>query len=292
MTGKLLALVVVLALGTGLVGGLVGTALFSGGEDLRAVEEELATLRQGLGELNDQAAALTEQVGGVRGELAALESRLTALEGEVATLPTGVPLAPGQTPSGTLALAYVDLTSLVEEIFTPIDQAVEIKRQDLADLQARHEAGEIDDATYQRESLLLEIELLAVPLHWYLDLIQRMIDSPEFADIKAPLEELLGVVQPLETQLEGLRTLVQAEQPDMQSFLIQYQQLSAQFQQLKQLLSQTLALKFIVITQEVARAGGYAVVLRREEALYLDQAQVADLTPQVRARLEGLLPAS
>jgi hypothetical protein len=186
----------------------------------------------------------------------------------------------------------VDLTSLVEEIFTPIDQAVEIKRQDLADLQARHEAGEIDDATYQRESLLLEIELLAVPLHWYLDLIQRMIDSPEFADIKAPLEELLGVVQPLETQLEGLRTIAQAEQPDMQSFLIQYQQLSAQFQQLKQLLSQTLALKFIVITQEVARAGGYAVVLRREEALYLDQAQVADLTPQVRARLEGLLPTS
>jgi Skp family chaperone for outer membrane proteins len=100
------------------------------------------------------------------------------------------------------------------------------------------------------------------------------------------------VVQPLETQLEGLRTIAQAEQPDMQSFLIQYQQLSAQFQQLKQLLSQTLALKFIVITQEVARAGGYAVVLRREEALYLDQAQVADLTPQVRARLEGLLPTS
>jgi hypothetical protein len=256
------------------------------------VEEELATLRQGLGELNDQAAVLTEEVGEVRGELAALGSRLTALEGEVSTLPTGAPLAPGQTPSGTLALAYVDLTSLVEEIFTPIDQAVEIKRQDLADLQARHEAGEIDDATYQRESLLLEIELLAVPLHWYLDLIQRMIDSPEFADIKAPLEELLGVVQPLETQLEGLRTIAQAEQPDMQSFLIQYQQLSAQFQQLKQLLSQTLALKFIVITQEVARAGGYAVVLRREEALYLDQAQVADLTPQVRARLEGLLPTS
>ena len=78
----------------------------------------------------------------------------------------------------------------------------------------------------------------------------------------------------------------------MQSFLLQYQQLSSQFQQLKQLLSQTLAVKFILITQEIARGGGYALVLRREDALYMDEAQVVDLTPLVRARLEGLLPAS
>lgn len=292
MTGKLLVLVVVLALGMGLVGGLVGMALFSGGEDLAPLEEELAAVRQAVEGLATTSEEVAAQTGELADNLASLEARLTELEREVAATPAVSPLPPGQTPSGTFAVAYVDLTGLVDDIFAPIDQAVAIKQQDLADLQARHEAGEIDDATYQRESLLLEVELLAVPLHWYLDLIQKMIDSPEFSDIKTPLEDLLAVVQPLETQVEGLRTLAQGEEPDMQSFLLQYQQLSSQFQQLKQLLSQTLAVKFILITQEIARGGGYALVLRREDALYMDEAQVVDLTPLVRARLEGLLPAS
>ena len=292
MTGKVLFLAVLLALGTGLVGGLIGVALFSGGSDL---EDQVQALRAELENLAGAQQATSGQLDTLSSALSQLEESVGRLQGEISGLKETLPAqasAGTQTPSSALAVAYVDLTGLVDDIFAPIDQAVAIKQQDLADLQARHEAGEIDDATYQRESLLLEVELLAVPLHWYLDLIQKMIDSPEFSDIKTPLEDLLAVVQPLETQVEGLRTLAQGEEPDMQSFLLQYQQLSSQFQQLKQLLSQTLAVKFILITQEIARGGGYALVLRREDALYMDEAQVVDLTPLVRARLEGLLPAS
>jgi len=288
MTGKVLFLAVLLALGTGLVGGLIGVALFSGGPDL---EDQVQTLRAELENLAGAQQATSGQLETLSSALSQLEESVGRLQGEISGLKETLPAqasAGTQTPSSALAAAYVDLTGLMNEMFQPIQNTVDFKNQELQDLRQRHEAGEIDDETYQKEALQVEVELLAAPLHWDLELIDKMAASPEFADLRDSLEELRDKVLPLQDELQGLRDA--AEQGDIQTFLTQYQQLSTVFQQLDQLVSQVVQAMLAEITRDIAQAQGYALVLRKEDALYLDTERLADLTPLVKARVPEFFP--
>lgn len=288
MTGKVLFLAVLLALGTGLVGGLIGVALFSGGPDL---EDQVQTLRAELENLAGAQQATSGQLETLSSALSQLEESVGRLQGEISGLKETLPAqasAGTQTPSSALAVAYVDLTGLMNEMFQPIQNTVDFKNQELQDLRQRHEAGEIDDETYQKEALQVEVELLAAPLHWDLELIDKMAASPEFADLRDSLEELRDKVLPLQDELQGLRDA--AEQGDIQTFLTQYQQLSTVFQQLDQLVSQVVQAMLAEITRDIAQAQGYALVLRKEDALYLDTERLADLTPLVKARVPEFFP--
>jgi Skp family chaperone for outer membrane proteins len=293
MTTKLLTVAVLLALGTGLVGGLLGVALFSGSEEVATLQDQLQGLSDRVGALDKrletvttQASELASQVSGLQARLAELEGAMEALRSEIASLRAAPGPGAVQTQSAGPKVAYVDLSGLLNEIFEPVSQAVAIKNQDLQDLRDRHEAGEIDDVTYQKEALKLEVELLAVPLHWDLSLIRKMASSPEFSDLKENLEELMDKVQPLEKELDALRQT--AEQGDFQNFLAKYQQLNSVFQQLDQLLSQVVTAMLTEVTRDIAQAQGYALVLRKQDALYLDESQLDDLSPQVKERLSEL----
>lgn len=202
----------------------------------------------------------------------------TALTGESHVTPQGVPIK----------LAYIDISALLDEVFLPVTQALEVKQRDLRDLRAHYDQGQIDQRTYQQELLNLEVELLSVPLYWDLSLIQKMISSPEFSDLRATLVELGEKVQPLERELQALRHSAVQEVEDLQDFLFRYKQLQSLFEQLHQLLSQTVASVLTKVTQEIARAQGYALVLRKGGALDLDESQLEDLARLVKSRLPEL----
>ena len=286
MTGKTLLLVVLLALGTGLVGGLIGVALFSRGDTelagrvddltarLEAVENSTNSAAAQLDELSASQKRLEDAVGELQAGLSAVEEKLAS----------GVSAGP-QT-SSSLAVAYVDLTGLMDELFQSVQNTISFKDQELQDLRQKHESGEIDDETYKKESMSVEVELLAARLNWDLGLIDKMAASPEFSDLKQSLQELRKKLQPLQDQLDELKGA--ADQGDLNSFFSLYQQLSTSLQQLDQLVSQVIQAMLADITQEVAQAQGYALVLRKEDALYLDTEQLADLTPQVKARVPEL----
>ncbi len=285
MTGKLLLLAVLLALGTGLVGGLIGVALFSG--DTAALEDEISGLQGRLNSLEETTSTTASQVQETAANLAQLQEAVEGLRAELASLrEAGVSPAGLQTPSAGLAVAYVDLTSLVNQIFEPVQTTVDFKNQELQDLRQRHEAGEIDDETYRRESLKVQVELLAAPLNWDLSLIQKMAASSEFADIQDRLEELRDSILPLRERLDELTSL--AEQGDITGFLTLYQQLSPVLQQLDQLISGVVQAMLADITRDIAQAQGYALVLRAEDALYMDEARITDLTQLVKARVPEL----
>jgi len=285
MTGKLLLLAVLLALGTGLVGGLIGVALFSG--DTAALEDEISGLQGRLNSLEETTSTTASQVQETATNLAQLQEAVEGLRAELASLrEAGVSPAGLQTPSAGLAVAYVDLTSLVNQIFEPVQTTVDFKNQELQDLRQRHEAGEIDDETYRRESLKVQVELLAAPLNWDLSLIQKMAASSEFADIQDRLEELRDSILPLRERLDELTSL--AEQGDITGFLTLYQQLSPVLQQLDQLISGVVQAMLADITRDIAQAQGYALVLRAEDALYMDEARITDLTQLVKARVPEL----
>lgn len=193
------------------------------------------------------------------------------------------------TPQGVpIKLAYIDISALLDEVFLPVTQALEVKQRDLRDLRAHYDQGQIDQRTYQQELLNLEVELLSVPLYWDLSLIQKMISSPEFSDLRATLVELGEKVQPLERELQALRHSAVQEVEDLQDFLFRYKQLQSLFEQLHQLLSQTVASVLTKVTQEIARAQGYALVLRKGGALDLDESQLEDLARLVKSRLPEL----
>jgi len=286
MTGKTLLLVVLLALGTGLVGGLIGVALFSRSDTelagrvddltarLEAVENSTNSAAAQLDELSASQKRLEDAVGELQAGLSAVEEKLAS----------GVSAGP-QT-SSSLAVAYVDLTGLMDELFQSVQNTISFKDQELQDLRQKHESGEIDDETYKKESMSVEVELLAARLNWDLGLIDKMAASPEFSDLKQSLQELRKKLQPLQDQLDELKGA--ADQGDLNSFFSLYQQLSTSLQQLDQLVSQVIQAMLADITQEVAQAQGYALVLRKEDALYLDTEQLADLTPQVKARVPEL----
>ena len=286
MTGKTLLLVVLLALGTGLVGGLIGVALFSRGDTelaervddltarLEAVENSTNSAAAQLDELSASQKRLEDAVGELQAGLSAVEEKLAS----------GVSAGP-QT-SSSLAVAYVDLTGLMDELFQSVQNTISFKDQELQDLRQKHESGEIDDETYKKESMSVEVELLAARLNWDLGLIDKMAASPEFSDLKQSLQELRKKLQPLQDRLDELKGA--ADQGDLNSFFSLYQQLSTSLQQLDQLVSQVIQAMLADITQEVAQAKGYALVLRKEDALYLDTEQLADLTPQVKARVPEL----
>ncbi len=286
MTGKTLLLVVLLALGTGLVGGLIGVALFSRGDTelagrvddltarLEAVENSTNSAAAQLDELSASQKRLEDAVGELQAGLSAVEEKLAS----------GVSAGP-QT-SSSLTVAYVDLTGLMDELFQSVQNTISFKDQELQDLRQKHESGEIDDETYKKESMSVEVELLAARLNWDLGLIDKMAASPEFSDLKQSLQELRKKLQPLQDRLDELKGA--ADQGDLNSFFGLYQQLSTSLQQLDQLVSQVIQAMLADITQEVAQAQGYALVLRKENALYLDKSKLTDLTPQVKARVPEL----
>ena len=86
------------------------------------------------------------------------------------------------------------------------------------------------------------MELLSLPLHWDLSLIQKMTSSPEFSDLHAGLVKLGEKVQSLERELQALRHCA-------------------------------------LHNGDPGNRPGYALVLRKEEALYLDASQLEDLSP-------------
>lgn len=285
MTGKLLLLAVLLALGTGLVGGLIGVALLSG--DTAGLGDEIQGLQGRLDLLQETVSTTAAQVQETAANLAQLQGALEELRGELASLrEAGVTPTAVQTPSAELAVAYVDLTSLVNQIFEPVQTTVDFKNQELQDLRQRHEAGEIDDETYRRESLKVQVELLAAPLNWDLTLIQKMAASSEFADVQERLEELRDSILPLRERLNELTTL--ADQGDITGFLSLYQQLSPVLQQLDQLISGVVQAMLVDITRDIAQAQGFALVLRKEDVLYMDGARITDLTQLVKARVPEL----
>ncbi|HAF70589.1 MAG: hypothetical protein XD60_0726 [Acetothermia bacterium 64_32] len=278
MTGKVLLLSVLLGLGAGLVGGLIGVAVLSGGEsrETQALTQRMEGLERSLAE----ASTLLQRT----------QDRLSRLEAETEALRAELPseAAPTGADHPALKLAYVDLMGLMDELYQPLQNTLDFKNQELQDLRQRHEAGQIEDETYQRESMLVQAELLAAPLNWYLDLLDRLAASQEFSDLQKTLTELTGQLRPLKGQFDELKNA--AEQGDLNTFIGLYQGLSTSLNQLDQLVSQVIQAMLAKATQRIAQAQGYALVLEKEDALYLDAGQLQDLTPQLRARVPELLP--
>lgn len=224
---------------------------------------------------------------GLTSRIVKLEERQAAVEGRVAGLSQG---------GAGLKVGVVDAETLFTRVFLPQVQAertaMEAKGKEIQDLQARYVRGEIKQDAYQQQGARLQVELLQAQLRVNLSMLDKMIASPGFANLKSDLEQLRTQAKPLETEVQNLLKEAQVAILDMAGFAGRLQQLQAAFQQLDQLLTQVAAMKILEISQQVAKEKGYDVVLRTKDVvLYRREGAVVDLSADVEQRLWNLFPA-
>lgn len=265
MNGKAavwIAVGVVGALVLGIIGGIGGSALF--------------------GPKSADTANLAKDLG-------ALQARVQTLEEKVAGL--------ASTAGGaSLKIGVVDAETLFTRVFLPQvaeeRAALQAKAQALQDLQRRYAQGEIKQDAYQQEYAKLQAEYLQGQVQVNMSMLDKMIASPGFANLRTDLQNLRDQAKPLADQVEGLVRQAQVAILDYTAFFSQLQQLQTAFQQVDQLLTQVAAAKILEVSQQVAQELGYDIVFRTKDVVMYQRAPaIADLTPEVEKRLWNLFPS-
>ena len=247
------------ALVLGFAGGLVGTRVLPAGT--------------GSGASGDDVRRLTDRV-------ATLETRIAGITTTGAGLRVGV----------------VNAEALFTRVFLPQVQteraAMEAKARDIRTLQADLAAGRIRQDAYQQRHARLQAELMQASLGVNIAMLDRMIASPGFLNLRADLEGLRTQALPLVTEVQAVVREAQVAILDLAGFAQRLQQLQAAFQQLDQLLTQVAAAKILELAEQVAREQGYDLVLRtRDVVMFRREPAVVDLSSDVEGRLWRLFPA-
>ncbi len=260
------------ALVLGLVGGLLAAKLFpASGTGAGGVSA-------------DDLKKLADRVG-------AVESRLSLVEGRVARLESS------PTTGGTaLKIAIVDAEDLFQKVFLPQvateRAAMEAKAREIQALQADFAAGRIKQDVYQQRYARLQAELIQAQLQVNMSMLNKMIASPGFLNLKADLESLRTQAAPLEAEVANMVREAQVTILDLTGFTNRLAQLQATFQQLDQLLTQVAAVKILEVTQQVAKEKGFDFVVRTKDVvMYRREGAITDLSPDVEGRLYALFPA-
>ncbi len=285
---------IVAALVAGFVGGLVAGFVLPqkgapAGEDLTARIEKLEERVGEFAGYGSRIKALEEKLGGlesklsqVSGKISYLEENLAGLEKKVAGIGTGG--GPG------LKIGYVDADGLFIKVFIPQVQAersvMEEKKNAIAELQARRVKGEISEEEFKLKNYVLQVELLQAQYNVDMAMLDKMIASPGFANLKSQLEGLREQAAPLKEEIDKLLEEAQIGIVDERAFQAKFLALQNAFQQLDQLLTQVAAAKIVEVTQTVAQEKGYDLVLRRKDVLVFRNAEtIDDLSPLVEQRL-------
>lgn len=222
---------------------------------------------------------LTERVGKVEAGQRDLEARVSGIT----------------TGGAGLRIGIVDAETLFTRVFLPQVQAeraaMEAKARDIQALQADYAAGKIKLDVYQQRYLKLQAELIQASLKVNLTMLDKMIASPGFLNLRSDLESVRTQAKPISDEVEKAVKEAQVTILDPQGFSERLQQLQAAFQQLDQLLTQVAAMKILEISQQIAKEKGYDLVLRTKDVvMFRRESTIVDLSTDVEGRLWALFP--
>lgn len=225
---------------------------------------------------------------GLAKDLGALQARVQNLEGRIAALPTA--------SGSSLKIGVVDAETLFTRVFLPqvaVERnALQAKAQAIQDLQSKYAQGQIKQDAYQQQYAKLQAEYLQAQVQVNMSMLDKMIASPGFSDLRADLQRLRDQAKPLADQVDALVKQARVTILDYTTFFNQLQQLQAAFQQVDQLLTQVAAAKILQISQQVAQEQGYDIVLRTKDVVMYQRAPaITDLSSEVEKRLWNLFPA-
>lgn len=213
-------------------------------------------------------------------------SALRALEQDVEALQQ-------QGAGGSMRIAYVN----AEDAFKVFLNAVSDLRQrgldkqaEIIQLQQEYVASTISREDYQRRASELQAELLDAQISINIGTIDKMIASPDFANIRSDLERLREEAEPVVNEMKNLVSTARIGIIDPEDFQSRYNQVKNAFTQLDTLLTQAASSKIVDAATMIANQYGYHLVLvKKDVVVYSNPATITDITELVKAEIATYL---
>ncbi len=211
------------------------------------------------------------------------EADFSALQDDVTTL----------RQQGALRIAYArteDAFSVFLDAVSDMRQRATDKAAEIATLQRALVESTISREDYDVQLMGLQAEFLDAQFAVQVAMIDRMVASDGFSDIRADLTNLKEQMQPVIDEMKNLLSTARIGVIDSAEFNGRYSQLEGAYGQLDQLLVNAATIKVVEAAREVALENGYDLILNYKNVLvYWNPASIVDITDLVEAKLATYL---
>jgi Skp family chaperone for outer membrane proteins len=192
-----------------------------------------------------------------------------------------------------LRIAYAD----TEAAFAVFTEAVSDMRQRAADkaaeivqLQRDFAQSTVSQDDYEQQLMGLRAEFLDAQFAVQVAMIDKMIASNGFSDLRADLTALKEEAQPVIDEMKDLLSTARIGVIDATEFTNRYTQLDSAYDQLDQLLVSAATVKVVQAAEALALEKGFDLVLNKKNVLvYRNPASIIDITDSLKAKLATYL---
>ncbi|MBU0595750.1 hypothetical protein KJ567_03590, partial [Candidatus Bipolaricaulota bacterium] len=189
-------------------------------------------------------------------------SELRALQADVAALQ--------RQGGGGTRIAYVnaeDAFKVFLDAVSDLRQRALDKQAEIIQLQQEYVASTISREDYQQRANELQAELLDAQISINIGTIDKMIASPDFANIRSDLERLREEAEPVVNEMKNLVSTARIGIIDPEDFQSRYTQVKNAFTQLDTLLTQAASSKIVDAATKIANQYGYDLVLVKKDVV-------------------------
>jgi Skp family chaperone for outer membrane proteins len=196
--------------------------------------------------------------------------------------------------SGTgLKVAFVNVDTTFKvflDAVSDISQVSTDKQQEIKDLQAALSAGTVKQDAYQKRLNELNAELLNANISVYAGVLDRMIASSSFADLRSDLQKVRVQVQTVLDSSKDLVSMVKGGAISAAELQARMTQTQTAYTQIEAIVNQACAVKIQQAAQKVAIPRGFdLVLLQKNVVLYSSPATVTDITEFVKTEIANYL---
>ncbi len=171
-----------------------------------------------------------------------------------------------------------------------ISQRSNDKRQEITDLATAYAAGTVKQDAYQKRSNELQVELLDANVMVYAGVLDRMIASQDFADLRTDLQKVRVQIQEVIDASKNLVSMVKGGAMSATELQTRQAQVQTAYSQIETIVNQACAVKIQQAAQKVAIPRGYdLVLLQKNVVLYFSPATVTDITEFVKSEIADYL---
>jgi Skp family chaperone for outer membrane proteins len=164
------------------------------------------------------------------------------------------------------------------------------KMKEIAELKQQYLASAIAKEEYETRGTQLQTELLQAQLNIYTAMINKMIASDRFANIRPQLEQLREQAQPIIDEMKSLVATVRVGVIAPQEFQTRLGEIQTALVQLDQNVMRALATKMVEAATELAQKQGYDLVLKSNDVVvYANTVTITDITELVKRELATYL---
>jgi len=211
-------------------------------------------------------------------------SDFSALQAQVASI---------KTSGSGLKVGFVNVDNAFTVFFnavTDLRQRSTDKTAEISKLQADYDSGTVSAEQYQKQSTVLNTELLDANIALYASVLDRMIASNAFSDLRRDLQTVREKVDDLLNASKNLVSMVKGGAVSATEFQLRVGQAQSSYASLEKIVNQACAVKIQAAAQKVSIQKGFDLVaLQKNVVLYSNPATVTDLTDFVKTEIQGYL---